>query len=130
MYEAIMRLKLCWLLFAIIVAIAIVAISPIHTFLHIGLDFSSFVLPLGIAGAGLLVLASLTKMTKWLRLFFILTGASALGWPVSLFAHQQLFKIFPTEPVTYILVFYILPVTFIIGAIGTIITGIWQRLKH
>ncbi len=125
-----MRLKFCWLMFAILVALIIVAISPIHTLLRLGGDFRSFVLPLGIVGAVLLVLAVLTKMSKWLRFFFILTGASALGWQVSLFAHDLLFKTFPTEPVTYVLVFFVLPVTFIVGVVGTIIIGIWQRLKH
>ena len=123
-----MRLKFCWLMFALLVAIGIVAISPIHTLLRLGGDFRSFVLPLGIVGAVLLVLAVLTKMSKWLRFFFILTGASALGWQVSLFAHNLLFKTFPTEPVTYVLVFFVLPVTFIVGVVGTIIIGIWQRL--
>lgn len=125
-----MFLKLCWLMFAILVALFIVAISPIHTLLCLGGDFRSFVLPLGIVGVVLLVLAVLTKMSKWLRFLFILTGASAIGWQVSLFAHNLLIKIFPTEPVTYILVFFVLPVTFIVGVVGTIIIGIWQRLKH
>jgi len=124
-----MRLKFCWLMFALLVAIVIVAISPIYTLLRLGGDFRSFVLPLGIVGAVLLVLAALTKMSKWLRFFFILTGASTLGWQVSLFAHDLLIKIFPTEPVTYVLVFFVLPVTFIVGVVGTIIIGIWQRLK-
>ncbi len=125
-----MRLKFCWLIFAILVALFIVAISPLHTVLHLGGDFRSFVLPLGIVGVVLLVLVFLTKMSKWLRFCFILTGTSALGWQVSLFAHDLLIKKFPNEPVTYVLVFFVLPVTFIVGVIGTIITGIWQRLKH
>ena len=125
-----MRLKFCWLMFALLVAIVIVAISPIHTLLRLGGDFRSFVLPLGIVGAVLLVLVVPTKMSKWLRFFFILTGTSAIGWQVSLFAHDLLIKIFPTEPVTYVLVFFVLPVTFIVGVVGTIIIGIWQRLKH
>ena len=124
-----MRLKFCWLMFALLVAIGIVAISPIHTLLRLGGDFRSFVLPLGIVGTVLLVLAALTKMSKWLRFFFIFTGASTLGWQVSLFAHDLLIKIFPTEPVTYVLVFFVFPVTFIVGVVGTIIIGIWQRLK-
>jgi len=50
-----MRLKFCWLMFDLLVAIVIVAISPIHTLLRLGGDFRSFVLPLGIVGAVLLV---------------------------------------------------------------------------
>jgi len=125
-----MRLKLCWLMFALLVALFIVAISPMHKLMRLGGDFSSFVLPLGIVGVVLLVTVALTKMSGWLRFVFILTGASALGWQFSLFAHDLLIKIFPTEPVTYVLVFFVLPVSFIFGVIGTIVTGIWQRLKH
>jgi len=117
-------------LFAILVTLAIVAILPLHTLLHLGGDLRSFIPVLGIVGTVLLVLAALTKMSKWLRFFFILTGASALGWQVSLFAHELLIKIFPTEPVTHVLVFFILPVTFIVGVAGAIVTGIWQRLTH
>jgi hypothetical protein len=120
------RLKLCWLIFALLVALVIVAISP----LRLGGDFRSFVFPLGIIGLVLLVLIALTKMSKWLRFFCILTGVSALGWQVTLFAHDLLIKNFPTEPVTYVLVFFVLPVTFIVGVVGTIVTGIWHRLKH
>jgi len=117
-------------MFAILVALFVVAISPLHTLLRLGGDFRSFVLPLGIVGVVLLVLVFLTKMSKWLRFFFILTGASAIGWQVSLFAHDLLIKRFPSEPVTYVLVFFVLPVTFIVGVIGTIITCIWQRVKN
>jgi len=69
-------------------------------------------------------------MSRWLRFFFILTGASALGWPVSLWLHDILIKTFPNEPVTYILVFFVLPVTFIIGVVGAIITGVVQSKPY
>ena len=124
-----MRLKLCWFTFVLLMVIFIAGISPLHTLLHLGGDFRSLVPVLAITGVVFLVLAALTKMSKWLRFFFILTGASALGWQVSLFAHDLLINIFPTEPVTYVLVFFVFPVTFIVGVVGTIIIGIWQRLK-
>jgi hypothetical protein len=94
------RLKLCWLLFTLLVVLPNVAISPLHTFLGLRIDSKSF---------------------------FILTGVSALGWPVSLYLHDLLIKFFPTEPVTYVLVFYVLPFAFVAGVLGTIITGILQR---
>jgi hypothetical protein len=120
---------LCWLLFYGLAALFLFAISPLHTFIHVGGDFSSFVIPLGLVGLSLLICASWTKMSTWLRFFFILTGASALAWPVSLYAQDVLFSVFPGEPVTYILVFMILPFTFIAGIIGTAAVGIRLRLK-
>jgi len=38
----------------------------------------------------LAALAALTKMSRWLRFLFILTGASELGWPVNLWLHDIL----------------------------------------
>lgn len=118
-----MRLKLCWLLFAVLVALFFVA-APLNSLLRIGGDFRSFLLPIGILGALLVFVVALAKTGRWLKFFFILTGASALGWPISLWLHNILINAFPTEPVTYVLVFYILPVTFVTGVVGTIITGI------
>jgi hypothetical protein len=79
-----MRLKPFWLLFAALVVLFIIA-APLNSFLCIGGDFWSFTLPLEIGGALLAALAALTKISRWTRLFFILTGASALGWLVSLY---------------------------------------------
>ena len=123
------RLKFCWLLFAALIVLFIVA-APLNGLLRIGGDFRSFVLPLGIMGASVVVLAALTKMNKWLRFFFILTGASALGWPFSLYLNRLLINFFPNEPVTYVMFFFVFPLTFIAGVIGTIITGIWQKFTH
>jgi hypothetical protein len=123
-------LSLCWLLFCLVAALFMFAALPIHTLFHLEGEFLSFVLPLGVVGLLLLMTASWTAMSKWLRFFFILTGASALGWPIGLYAHNLvLFRHFPNEPVTYVLVFFILPVTFIAGIIGTIVVGIRLRLK-
>ena len=120
-----MRLKLSWLLFACLLALIIVAL-PLRGLLRLGGDITSFLPVLGILGAMLVVFAAIAKMGRWLRFFFILTGASALGWPVSLWLHNILIKVWSTEPVTYVLVFYILPLTFVTGVMGTIITGsVW-----
>jgi hypothetical protein len=115
---------ICWLLFAILVGIALVAISPLKNFLHVSGDLSSFVPLLGGVGALLVILALAAKQDKWLKTFMIITGASAAGWPISLYLHEFLFRFFPTEPVTYILVFFILPVTFLAGVFGTLAFGI------
>ena len=122
-------LKLSWLLFACLLALIIVVLSPLRTTLDASGDLRSFVPLLGILGALLVVLAAPAGAGRWLKFFFILTGASALGWPLSLWLHGILIRAFPTEPVTYVLVFYILPLTFVTGISGTIISGIMQAIE-
>ena len=112
-----------WVLFMILVG-GIIIVLPLHSVLRLDGDLRNYLAPLGIVGAILVLAAALAKTGRWQKFFFILTGASALGWPVSLFLHDQLVKIWSTEPVTYVLVFYILPVTFVTGAAGTIIAGL------
>ena len=63
-----------------------------------------------------------------LRIFLITAGASALGWSISLYLHDLLIRFFPTEPVTYVLVFFVLPVTFLVGVLGAIAIGIKQLI--
>jgi hypothetical protein len=106
----------------------IIIVLPLHAVLRLGGDLRNYLVPLGIAGALLVITAVLAKTGRWLKFFFILTGASAVGEPVSLFLHGQLVKVWSTEPVTYVLVFFILPVTFVTGAGGTIVAGILRLI--
>jgi hypothetical protein len=123
-------LSLCWLLFYLLAALFIFAVSPLHTLFHLEGEFLSFALPIGVVGLLLLIFALKATMSTWLRFFFILTGASGLGWPVGLYVHNLLlFSLFPAEPVTYVLVFFVLPVTFLAGIIETLVVGIRLRLK-
>jgi hypothetical protein len=109
--------------------LVLVVVSPLRELLHVPGDLSDYVIQLGALGVSLVVLAIITRMSKVLRNFMITAGASALGWPVSLYIHDLLFPLFPTEGVTYVLVFFILPVTFLAGVIGAIVTGIKLRVS-
>jgi hypothetical protein len=124
-----MMKKLCWVLFAVLVGLFLIAVSPIKNYLHLNGDFSAFVTCLGGVGLLLVISSLLARVGKWLKIFLLITGASAAGWPLSLYLHEFLFRFFPTEPVTYILVFFVLPVTFLAGAVGTIAIGIKQLLS-
>jgi hypothetical protein len=124
-----MRLIFSWLFFVFLLALIIVAL-PLRNLLHLGGDIGSFLFTLGILGALLVIVAAGAKTGRWLRFFFILTGASALGWPVGLWLHNILIKVWSTEPITYVLVFYILPLTFVTGVLGTVITGIARAISH
>jgi hypothetical protein len=116
----------CWVLFGIMVGLVVLVVSPLRGLLHIRGDLSNYVVHLGVLGALLLILSIITRMSIILKSFLIVTGASALGWPLSLYLHDLLIHFFPTEPVTYILVFFVLPATFLVGVLGTIVVGIKQ----
>lgn len=121
--------KTCWVIFTILIGLFAVALSPIKNLLHLSGDFRSFVPYLGVLGALLVVSAMAARIGGLLKSFLILTGASAVGWPVGLYLHDPLLQFIPNEPFTYILVFYICPVAFIAGAVGTIIIGIRQLVS-
>jgi hypothetical protein len=122
-----MRTVFSWVLLLVLLS-GIILVLPLHAVLRLGGDLRNYLLPLGVVGTLLIISAALAKTGKWLKFFFILTGASALGWPVGLFLHDQLVKVWSTEPLTYVLVFFILPVTFIAGVAGTIVTGMLRLL--
>ncbi len=116
----------CWVLLGAMVCLFVLGVSPLRNLLRLSGDFRNFTLPLGILGILLVILVLVTKMSRWLRDFLITAGTSAFAWPFSLYLHNLLFPIFPAEPVTFILFFYILPVTFVIGTLGAIAAGIVQ----
>jgi membrane protein DedA with SNARE-associated domain len=70
------------------------------------------------------ILSAILHANALLRIFLIAAGVSAIGWPSSLFLHGYLFQYFPTEPVTYVLFFYIFPLSFVISTIGSFIVGL------
>ena len=104
-------------------------ISPLREILRIPGDLSNYVIHLGVMGAALIILVLITKTDRLLKSSMITAGASALGWPISVYIHDLIFPLFPTEGVTFILVFLILPVTFIVGALGAFVIGIKQLVS-
>ena len=123
------RLVVCWVLLGSMAGLILVVVSPLRELLHVPGDLSNYVIHLGVLGASLLILAIITVINRVLKNFMITAGASALGWPVSIYIHELIASIYPTEGVTYVLVFFVLPVTFLVGLLGAIIIGIRQRLS-
>lgn len=126
-----MRIRLSWVLFICLLAL-IAAGLTFPRLLRMGGDSTTFLLPLGVLGVLLAFTAARVKTARWMRFFFMLTGFSAFGLPADLLLHELMFKIWPTEPVTYILLFYVLHLTFVVGVAGTIVAGILRlgKLSH
>jgi hypothetical protein len=118
------RRVICWIILFLIVGLVAITVSPLRDLFHIGWDLSNIGLLLGVLGALLLLSTVFNGMPRLLQVFLCAAGASGLCWPLDLYLHSILFPLFPTEPVTYIVAFIVLPITFIIGVIGAIVTGL------
>jgi hypothetical protein len=124
-----MALRFGWLVFGVLVCLFVLAVTPLGRLLHLQGDFRNFVIPFGVLGLALLILSALSNMSGLLKIFLSVTGASAVLWPASLYLHSILIRFFPTEPVTYILFFYVSTSAFIIGAVGVMIIGIKELVS-
>ncbi len=68
------------------------------------------------------------------KLFFILTGVSAVGIPTCVILHNLVYALFfrgkgGDEAVFFILAIFVLPALFVIGALGSIVLLISTRLR-
>ena len=123
------RIIVCWVLLGIMAGLVLIVVSPLRDILQIQGDLSNYVIHLAVLGVPLVILAMITIMSRVLRSFLITAGTSASGWFISLRLHDLLTPFFPTEPVTYILVFFVLPVTFLVGVLGATAIGIKQLVS-
>ena len=119
----------CWVLLGLMVGLLLTIVSPLREFLGIPEDLSNYVIHVGVMGVSLVILALITRTSRLLKSSMITAGASALGWPISVYIHDLIFPLFPTEGVTFVLVFLILPVTFLAGVLGAIVIGIKQLVS-
>ena len=119
----------CWVLLGTMAGLVLLVVSPLRSLLQIQGDLSNYVIHLAVLGIPLVILAITTKMSRVLRGFLITAGGSASGWFISLYVHDLISGAFPTEPVTYIMVFFVLPVTFLAGVLGATVIGIKQFIS-
>jgi hypothetical protein len=68
------------------------------------------------------------------KLFFIVTGASAVGIPICVILHNLVYALFfhgkgGDEAVFFILAIFVCPALFVIGAVGSIVLLISARLR-
>ena len=71
-----MRMKVCWGVFGVLVGLFVVAVTPLGGLIHLHGDFRDFVVPLGLLGVVLLILAAVTRIRMLLKSFLLGTGAS------------------------------------------------------
>jgi hypothetical protein len=121
-----------WLTFALF--ILVMAGMYLYFIPYIGIITGvAFMAILSILGIVLIILAAKGKFIKIARVFFILTGASALGMGLSMVLHNLVFalliKLFGEsilgsmgdEPVFFILATIICPLAILVGSIGSIV---------
>ena len=131
-----MNVKLSWPIFWALVGvfIVIVCLFPIPAFrgsifLWFLIIFGSIFLLLGVA---LIVLTVREKVGGARKKFFLLTGASAIGIPVSILLHNLVYGLFihffgegfwngGDEPYYFIMATVVCPLGYLVGAIGSIV---------
>lgn len=124
-----MSMKLCRVVFGVLIGLFLVAVTPLAGLLQLHGDFRNFTLPLGVLGLALVILTLKTRMSLRLKVFLLANGISATGWAASLYLHNFLTQFFPTEPVTYILFFYVFTPAFIVSSAGVLVIAIRQMLS-
>jgi len=101
---------------------------------YMGVLFSSAALLLSL-GITFLVLTIKGKTKGISRKFQLLTGASAIGIPVSIFLHNAIYGLFihffgaefwngGDEPFFFIMAIFVCPIGFLVGAVGSIVLAI------
>jgi hypothetical protein len=82
----------------------------------------------------LLVLTVKLKEPLIRRIFFLLTGASAVGIPIFVILHNLVYGLFfagkqGDEAVFFILAVIVCPALFVVGMLGSIVLGIYGNFK-
>ena len=118
-----MKGKLIWSVFWALVGVFIMILGTMffgrglipYGFLIIGVVFA-------LLGVALLFLTIKTKVGGILKKFLLLTGASAVGLPVSVLLHNVVSGLFNIEePAFFVLAIIVCPIGFLAGTIGSIV---------
>jgi len=117
-----------WALVGVFVIMACTMFIPLVLRLPVGFNaFSAWIVFAGL-GVTLLGLTVKAKMRRMLKIFLLLTGASAAGLAVFVILHNMLSALLNTEePVFFIIATIVCPIVFLIGAVGTIVLAIKNK---
>jgi hypothetical protein len=133
------------IIFWAMVAVFIILIGTIFALMPLvkGLPFS-YIFPailvifIGL-GIALIVLTVRKKVEGTGKAFLLLTGASAVGMPVSIILHNLIYALLilwfgedfwgagGDEPVFFILAIIVCPIAFLVGIVGTIVLNIRNK---
>ena len=136
-----MKGKLSWPIFWALVGVFIVLVGLVITprpffpgWIESGLLFSIPIALFALLGITFLVLTIKGETKGISRKFQLLTGASAIGMPVSIFLHNAIYRLFKffgaefwnggDEPVFFIIAIVVCPLGFLVGAVGNIVLAV------
>jgi len=143
--------KLIWSVFwalvgvFVIIVVSVIFILPaVRLWMPLGFlpaIFFSAIAVFVLLGVALLFLTVKTKVGGILKKFLLLTGASAVGIPVSIFLHNAIYGLFihffgadfwdriglGDEPFFFIIATVVCPIGFLVGAVGTIVLAIKSK---
>jgi len=129
--------KLIWSIFWALVGVFVIVVSTIFIppavilLMPLGLlpaIFLSAIVVFVLLGVALLFLTVKTKVGGILKNFLLLTGASAVGLPVSVLLHNVVSGLFDIEePVFFIMATLVCPIGFLVGAVGSVVLAIKNK---
>jgi len=128
-----------WALIGVFVVIASAFLVPAIGELLMGLLFITvsgavFIL----LGGALIFLTVKEKVGGLLKKFFILTGAAAVGIPISAVLHNAIYALVLVkmlnrpdidEPFFFIMAIFVCPLGFLVGAVGSVVLFIKRRKR-
>lgn len=121
-----MKGKLIWSIFWALVGVFVIVVSMIFipAFGALLAGYKLFLIPLTVLfllGATLIVLTIDKKIRRMLKGFFLLVGASATGIFFFFILHNFISRwLGIEEPFSFIMVIFVCPLGFLVGAIGNI----------
>ncbi len=141
-----MKGKLSWAIFWALVGVFVVIVSAmaipavgelLRGLLFIAISGAVFAL----LGAALIFLTVKEKVGGLYKKFLLLTGASAVGIPLSIFLHNAIYGLFilwqgegfweriglGDEPVFFIMAVFVCPLGFLVGVVGSIVLAKRRR---
>ncbi len=141
--------RLSWAIFWALIGVFVVIVSGMTIAAFIpafrGSMFLWFIAVSGtiffLLGTALIFFTVKEKVGGMLKKFLILTGASAVGIPVSIFLHNAIYGLFiywfgadfwdrtglAEEPFFFIMAIFVCPIGFLVGAVGRVVLFIKRR---
>lgn len=128
----------------VVVIIDMIQTPPVLPLPLVFISWAAFFV-LGLALIVLIVKRKAEGPQGWLKKFLLLTGASAVGFPVFVLLHNAVYGLFiyffgqdfwdrigpgGDEPFFFILATIVCPLGFLVGAIGTIVVLFFKKRKR